>query len=753
MRFLKLLPFAFSVLLWNCTTQPAQVTDSALNSKSVIEQKIDSIIKSLTLEQKLGQLSQRSNPGVVTGPVYEPANDSMLYERIRKGELGSVLNAFGAEYTRKIQKMALESPAGIPLIIGNDIIHGYWTIFPLPLAQSCSWDTAAVRKASAMAAAEAAAAGIHWTFTPMVDIARDARWGRISEGAGEDHFLGSAMAVAQVKGFQGNDLSSPKTIAACAKHFVAYGLAEGGRDYNTTDVSDRVLREVYLPPFKAACEAGVATYMSAFNELNGVPASGNYYTLKTILRDEWGFKGFIVSDWASIDEMIDHGAAANKAEAAQLALAAGVDMEMHSECYKQSVKQLIAEGKLSESLVDESLRRILRIKFALGLFDDPYKYCDTVRENAIVNSPAMIDASLEMATKSVVLLKNNNQVLPIKPTTKSLAVIGPFVNDKTELNGTWAFRNPKHLNETLAEGLPLFLDPKTEIIFAKGCEYDSVSSQQIAQAVAAAKKAEVVILNIGEKAAWSGEAKCFAFPALHQAQLKLAEAVLAVGKPTVIVLHSGRPLYLHNIEQKADALVAAWFLGRKTGSALAQILTGKINPSGKLTVSWFKHPGQIPTYYNHKNTGRPMLPNLKGGYTSRYLDMPNAPLFAFGYGLSYSNFEYSDLKLSSDTLTRTDVLKISVKVSNTSNMDGEEVVQLYTRDLFAFGVGRPVKELKGFRKLLIKAGQSETVTFDLKADDLQYILHNNQWGVEAGDFKIFVGGASDNTLESGFYLK
>ena len=713
------------------------------------EERVDSVLALMTQEEKIGQLVQFTGDWDTGSHSTKPKAGNK--ELIAKGKVGSFLNIFGAETTKELQKIALEkSRLKIPLIFGLDVIHGFRTTFPVPIAEASSWDPALVEKSARMQAIEASSSGIHWTFNPMVDIARDPRWGRIVEGNGEDPFLGSAMAVAHVRGYQGNDLSANNTIAACLKHFAGYGAAEGGRDYNTVDFSERTFRDVYLKPFKAAVEAGAATLMASFNEIGGVPSSANHQLLTKILRDEWKFDGFVVSDWNSIGELIPHGVAKDLKQAGELALNAGLDMDMEASSYTNFLSDLIAEGKVSPKTLDESVRRVLRIKFRLGLFDDPFKYCDAEREKKTILSKEMKAAALEVAQKSIVLLKNENELLPLKKELKTIALIGPLANSTADPLGPWNQQGDAKEVVSVLQGLKNKLGTKTKILFEQGCSIKDNSKDGFSKAVAAAKEADVVILVLGESLDMSGEAKSRATLDLPGVQEELAEEIYKTGKPIVAVLMNGRPLTINWLNEHVSSIMETWFLGIESGSAIADVLFGDVNPGGKLPVTFPRYVGQVPYYYNHKNTGRPYNPS-NPQYTSFYIDYANTPLYPFGYGLSYTKFVYDNLKLSAKKISKVDPLIISVEVKNNGSYDGEEVVQLYLRDLVG-SVTRPVKELKGFQKIFLKKGESKLVEFTLTEADLKFYDLNMNFVSEPGTFKVFVGTNSVECLEDGFEL-
>jgi len=692
----------------------------------------------MTLEEKLGQLQELD--GEANGN-FRPEHLQMA----RQGLLGSTLNVRGAQRTNQLQRIAVtESRLKIPLIFGFDVIHGYRTIFPIPLGEAASWDPAAVERAAGIAAAEARAAGVHWTFAPMVDIARDPRWGRIAEGSGEDPYLGSLMARARVRGFQGSDYSARDKVLACAKHWVAYGAAEAGRDYNTTDVSERSLREVYFPPFKAAVDAGVGTFMSAFNDLNGVPSSANPFTLTDVLRGEWKFDGFVVSDYTSVEELIKHGLAADGAEAAREALSAGVDMEMVSRLYNKNAAELIRERKLSQSTIDEAVRRILRIKFRLGLFDRPY--ADEALERTAIFNSANVAAAREIAGRSMVLLKNDHDVLPLAKNLRSIALIGPLADSRQDMLGSWTGDGKPEDAVTMLQGIKAKV-PQTRINYAKGCEINSDNADGFEAALRAARESDVTIIAVGESADMSGEAASRSSLDLPGRQLDLVKAVQATGKPTVVVLMNGRPLTINWLAGNTPAILETWFAGSQAGNAIADVLFGDVNPGGKLPATFPRSVGQVPLYYNHKNTGRP--PDAKNKYTSKYLDVDWRPLFPFGYGLSYTQFKITNLQLSAQRIALSGKLLVSVDVENTGKRAGDEVVQLYIRDVAA-SVTRPVKELKGFQRITLRPGEKKQVEFVLTAQQLGFWNRQMRFTVEPGEFKVMVGPNSEDLIEATF---
>ncbi len=728
----------------------------SLTSVEHIEQKVDALLKQMTLEEKIGQMNQYSGFWDLTGPAPSSGNAAKKYEHLRKGYVGSMLNLRGVKNVRKIQKIAVEETRlGIPLIIGFDVIHGYETLSPIPLAESASWDLEAIKKSAEVAAEEAAAAGINWTFAPMVDISRDARWGRVMEGAGEDPYLASKIAIARVKGFQGSDLSQNNTIAACAKHFAAYGFAESGREYNTVDVGTSTLNNIVFPPFQATIEAGVRTFMNAFNELNGIPATGNTYLQRTILKDKWQFDGFVVSDWGSIEEMVAHGHAKDGKHAAQIAANAGSDMDMESYLYVNELAGLVREGKVKEAYIDDAARRILRVKFELGLFDDPYKYCDEQREKEVIGQHAFHEASLDIAKKSIVLLKNENQLLPLKKQGQKIALIGALASDKTSSLGSWRIAAKDNTAVSVLEGMQAYTG--NQLTYAKGADVslgqtkfidelkiNTTDRSEFPQAIAIAKTADVVVMVLGEVGYQSGEARSRTDLGLPGVQQDLLEAIYKVNKNIVLVLNNGRPLVLNWHQEHLPAIVEAWQLGTQSGNAIAQVLYGDYNPSGKLPMSFPRAVGQVPIYYNYKNTGRPLIPIPNTVFWSHYQDVENTPLYPFGYGLSYTTFEYSALqaKVVSDK-----EVNVSVTLKNTGKFAGKEVVQLYIKDHYA-SVTRPVRELKGFELVSLKPNERKNITFTLSEKELGFYNNEGEFIVEPGDFSIFVGGDSNTTLQS-----
>jgi len=708
---------------------------AASSQTSAIDQRIDDLLSRMTLDEKVGQLVQYS------GFTDDRAAD------IREGRIGSLLNVAGAENANRVQRIAVEeSRLGIPLLFGLDVIHGYRTIFPIPLATASSWDPELVTSIEAIAAREARASGVHWTFAPMIDIARDPRWGRIVEGAGEDPYLGSAMAAARVKGFQGDDVAAPDRILACLKHYVAYGAAIGGRDYNSVDMSERLLREVYLPPYKAGVDAGAATVMSAFNLLNGVPTSANKFTINRILRGEWGFDGLIVSDWNSVGELIVHGYAADERDAARLALEATIDMDMMGGIYAGQLADLVRSNVVSEAALDESVRRVLRSKFILGLFDNPY--VDPATEAAVILRDDHVAAARDAAQKSMVLLKNEGAFLPLAEDIGSIAVIGPLADNQNDPLGAWhTMGRPQDVVAVLA-GIQHRVAPTTTVTYAQGSTVTGPETDGFAEAVEAARNADVAIVVVGEQEFETGEAASRASLDLPGVQQQLIEAVHGTGTPVVAVIMSGRPLTMPWLAENVPAILQAWHPGIQAGNAVADLLWGDVNPSGKLAVSFPRSVSQVPVYYNHDHTGRPAT---EARFTSKYLDLPNTPLYPFGHGLSYTTFEYADLALSADTITANDTLYVSATVRNAGDVAGAEVVQLYIRDLVA-SVVRPVKELKGFTKVYLEPGEQQTVQFALRPLELGFFDQDMLWVVEPGVFNVWVGWSSDEGLEGSFVI-
>lgn len=720
----------------------------AANKKEL--SKVDKLLAKMTLEEKIGQMNQYSSFFDVTGPA--PTEEGYIkqrYEDIKAGRVGSMLNVRGAKAVREMQKLAVEnSRLGIPLIFAFDVIHGHKTVAPIPLAESASWDLEAIEKSARHAAIEASAEGLNWTFAPMVDISRDARWGRVMEGAGEDPFLGSRIAEARIKGFQGDDLKANNTIAACAKHFAGYGFAESGKDYNTADVGTSTLYNVILPPFKASADVGVKTFMNSFNELNGIPATGDKFLQRDLLKGKWNFKGFIVSDWGSIGEMIAHGHAADGAHASELAANAGSDMDMESHLYIKELKKLVETGKVDVKHIDDAVRRILQVKFDLGLFDDPYKYCNEEREKDLIYHADHRAGALDMAKKSIVLLKNEGNLLPLSKDSESIAVIGALADDKNSPLGNWRLASDDNSAVSVWEGIQKY--QSKNIQFSKGprlinelpnfpshVKINSIDRKGFDEAVALAKTSKKVIMVLGEYGYQSGEGRSRADIGLPGLQQELLEAVHAVNPNIVLVLMNGRPLALPWADKHIPTILETWHLGIESGNAIAQVLYGDYNPSGKLPMTFPRNVGQVPIYYNYKNTGRPGPKNEV--FWSHYTDETNDPLYHFGHGLSYTTFDYSDFKVEPNPIEKS--LVASVTVKNTGKYKGEEVVQLYIRDKVA-SVTRPVKELKGFSKLELGIGESQTLSFLLTEKELGYYNNQGEFIFETGEFDIMVGGSS-----------
>ncbi len=728
-----------------------------------INEKVNQLLSKMTIEEKVGQMNQYNGFWDVTGPVPENGNAKKKYDHLRKGWVGSMLNVRGTENVREVQRIAVEETRlGIPLIIGFDVIHGYKTLSPIPIAESASWDLAAIENSARVAAIEASAAGINWTFAPMVDISRDARWGRVMEGAGEDPYLGSKIAQARVKGFQGDDLSKPNTIAACAKHFAAYGFSEAGKEYNTVDIGTATLYNIVLPPFKAAVDSNVRTLMNSFNELNGVPVTGSSFLQREILKGKWNFDGFVVSDWASMNELIAWGHAKDKKEAARIASNAGSDMDMEGNVYIEELTNLVKNGTVKESILDDAVRRILTVKFELGLFDDPFKYCDPVNEKENIGNSKHHEAVLDVAKKSIVLLKNENNLLPLKKKGQKIALIGPLANDKNSPLGSWRLASDDNTAVSVYEGMSEYKE--NTLAFEKGIDLitgneaftqpltvnETINNNDIEKAISLAKSADVVVMVLGEHGFQSGEGRSRTELDLPGKQQELLEKVFAVNKNIVLVLNNGRPLAIEWADKNIPAIVEAWQLGTQTGNAVAQVLYGDYNPSGKLPMTFPRNVGQVPIYYNYKSTGRPNRESHV--FWSHYTDSENTPLYPFGFGLSYTKFEYSDLALSSKEINKGDDLTVSIKVTNTGEYNGKEVVQLYIRDLFG-SITRPVKELKGFELTEIKKGESKTIEFTLSNKELGFFNAGGEFVVEPGDFEVFVGGNSSETLKETFVLK
>jgi len=718
-------------------------------SKS-IDLRVEALLKKMTLEEKIGQLNQYTDDWNITGPLIVNPNKEA---DIKAGMLGSMLNVNGVERTRKYQELAMQSRLKIPLLFGFDVIHGYKTTFPIPLAEAASWDLSAMELSARIAAIEAAASGIHWTFAPMVDISRDPRWGRVMEGAGEDTYLGTKIATARVNGFQGK-LGDLNSVMACAKHFAAYGAAVGGREYNSVDLSDRMLWEVYLPPFKAAVDAGAATFMNAFNDINGIPSTGNKYLQRDILKGKWNYKGFVVSDWGSIGEMYTHGYSKDGIEAAYSAITAGSDMDMESNTYRNTLGQLVKDKRITVALIDDAVKRILRKKFELGLFEDPYRFCNKDRQEAALNNPEHAKAAREVAAKCIVLLKNDTNTLPLSKQTKTIGVIGPMVKPKRINHGFWAV-NLKDVDSTYIvsqwEGIENKVGKNTKLLYAKGFDIEGESRAGFQEALDVANQSDVVIVSIGERYNMSGEAKSRSNIHLPGIQEELIKELQKTGKPIVVLINAGRPLVFNWIADNMPTVLYTWWLGSEAGNAIADVLFGDYNPAAKLPMTFPRTEGQIPIYYNHFNTGRPSI-NEEKLYKSSYIDLPNTPKFPFGYGLSYTNFNYSNLKLSNAKMKSNEKITVTMDISNTGKYDGEEIVQLYIQDQFASLI-RPILELKDFQKIKLAAGETKTISFIIDNQKLSFYNNQLEFTSEPGTFNLFIGASSaDIRLKSNFEL-
>jgi beta-glucosidase len=712
------------------------------NNKSLF---ISNLMKKMTIEEKVGQLNLVLSGGDPDGNAKEQAGV------IRASKGGAVFNVAGAALARKYQKIAVEGTRlGIPLLFGFDCIHGMKTEFPIPLGEAASWDLKTIEKSTRIAACEASALGVNWVYSPMLDICRDARWGRIAEGAGEDPYLGAQVAKARVIGFQGKSLKDNNTVAVCIKHYIAYGAAEAGRDYNTTDMSERTLREIYLPPFKAAVEAGAETVMSSFNAYNGVASAANPFLLRKILKGELGLKGFVVADYDAVRELIDHGLAKDSVEAARIAIEGGLDMDMVSNIFRDKLLPLVKRKVVSEKLIDDAVRRILSVKYDLGLFNDPYLYCDENREKTELMSPDKLQAARESAQRSIVLLKNSQQILPLSKSNKTIAVIGEVANSKSDMNGCWCCYSSGNNPVSILDGIKAAA-PNSQILYEKGCKVDANAPEDYSAALDIANKSDVIIMTMGEYAWMSGEAQSRSDIGMPGNQLDLFKKLEALGKPIIVLLTNGRPLAIPYLAEHATAIVETWFLGTEAGNAIADVLFGDYNPSGKLPVSFPYSVGQLPLYYNQLPTGRPHSENLSDPFRSMYKDVSNDALYPFGFGLSYTTFQYSNLRVTNPKMKANDKLEVKVDVKNTGNRAGEEVVQLYIRDLYA-SVSQPMKSLKKFEKLSILPGQTKTVTFYLSREDLKFYKESAGWITEPGKFYIFVGGNSRDLLKTEFDL-
>lgn len=748
MKSLKLLSAYLLLLsLFACTSIQG-------GKDKIIEDKVESLLSKMTLEEKIGQMNQISSYG----------NIEDMSVLIKKGEIGSILNEIDPVRVNALQRVAVEeSRLGIPLLIARDVIHGFKTIFPIPLGQAASFDPSVAEEGARVAAIEASSVGVRWTFSPMIDIARDPRWGRIAEGCGEDTYLTSVMGAAMVKGYQGDSLSNLTSIAACAKHFVGYGAAEGGRDYNSTFIPERQLRNVYLPPFEEAVKTGTATIMTSFNDNDGVPSTANKFILKDILRNEWGFDGLVVTDWASAKEMITHGFAADEKEAAMKSINAGVDMEMVSYTFMNTLPQLIKEGKVKEAAIDDAVRNILRVKYRLGLFDNPYV---DEKQPSVMYTQAHLDAAKRAAEESAILLKNDNEILPLKENVRTIAIIGPMADAPYEQMGTWSFDGEKSHTQTPLNAIKAMYGDKVQVIYEPGLAYSrDKHTSGIAKAVSAASHADVILAFVGEEAILSGEAHCLADLHLQGAQSELIDALAKTGKPLVTVVMAGRPLTIGKEVEKSDAVLYSFHPGTMGGPAIADLLFGKAIPSGKTPVTFPKEVGQIPVYYSHNNTGRPATRNevliddieveagqTSLGCTSFYMDAGFDPLYPFGYGLSYTTFEYGEPQLSAKELMANDVLTVTFDLKNTGKYEGTEIAQLYVQDKSA-SVTRPVKELKRFTRVTLKPGETKKVTFTLPIEELAFWNIDMKKIVEPGDFLLWVAPNSVSGNSTEFKVK
>lgn len=726
------------------------VTFLGFSQTKTIDQKVIELLNKMTLEEKIGQLNQYTDDGNPTGPLVVNPNKE---REIKGGLLGSMLNVNGADRTRKYQELAMQSRLKIPLLFALDVIHGYKTTFPIPLAEAASWDLQAMEQSARIAATEASASGIHWTFAPMVDISRDPRWGRVMEGAGEDTYLGSKIAFARIKGFQGK-LGDLNSVMACTKHFAAYGAVTGGREYNSVDISNRMLWEVYLPPFKAALDAGAATFMNAFNDINGIPATANKYLQRDILKGKWNFKGFVVSDWGSIGELVTHGYSKNDAEAAYSAITAGSDMDMESNSYRNNLAQLVKDKRVPIATIDDAVKRILRKKFELGLFEDPFRYCNQERQDAAINNPEHTKIAREIAAKSIVLLKNEKNILPLSKETKTIAFIGPMVKPKRINHGFWAV-NLKEVDSTYIvsqwEGLENKVGKTAKLLYAKGCDIEGTNKAGFQEAIDIANQSDVVIVSIGERYNMSGESKSRSNIHLPGVQEDLIKELQKTGKPIVVLINAGRPLIFNWTADNMPTIVYTWWLGSEAGNAIADVLFGDYNPSGKLPMTFPREEGQIPIYYNHFNTGRPSI-NEEKLYKSSYIDLPNTPKFPFGYGLSYTTFNYSNLKLSKTKMKTSETIEVTLDLTNIGKYAGEEVVQLYLQDKFASLI-RPILELKDFQKIKLEVGETKTIKFIIDNQQLSFYNEKLVFDSEPGDFNLMIGSSSEDIrLKSSFEL-
>jgi beta-glucosidase len=759
---MKVLNIALAVLLSLTSCQK-----DGWHSVNELNHRVDSVLSLMTLEEKIGQLNLPSAGAFVTGSV----GNSDIAKKIENGMVGGLFNIKSVANIIAMQRIAVEkSRLKIPLIFGMDVIHGYESVFPIPLGLSCSWDMNLIERSARIAAIEASADGINWTFSPMVDISRDPRWGRISEGSGEDPYLGSQIAKAMIRGFQGNDLSANNTIMSCVKHYALYGAPEAGRDYNTVDMSRNRMYNEYLPPYKAAVDAGVGSVMASFNEIDGIPATANKWLLSDVLRNEWGFNGFVVSDYTGVSEMINHGFGDLQSVSAK-AIEAGLDMDMVSEGLLNTLEKSVREGRLNEKQIDDACRRILKAKFLLGLFDDPYKYCDENRAKNEIFTLSNRAEARSTAAQSFVLLKNNSNILPLKK-SGTIALVGPLADAKENMTGTWSVAARFSESISVLEGLKKAAGTKAKILYAKGSNLDEnevleenstlfgkslhrdkrSASEIRKEALAIAAKADVIIAAVGESAEMSGEAASRTNIEIPAIQRELIQALLKTGKPVVLVLFTGRPLALTWEQENVPAILNVWFGGSEAGDAIADVLFGDVNPSGKLTTTFPQNVGQVPIYYSHKNTGRPLNGEWFQKFQSNYLDVSNDPLYPFGFGLSYTQFTYGDLRLDKSKMAPDDSLAVSVDVTNSGSRGGAEVVQLYIRDLVG-SITRPVKELKGFQKVTLKAGETRTIAFNITREELSFYNSDLKWVCEPGKFEVFVGTSSRDVKQGEFELK
>jgi len=737
------------------------------SAQQTLDQKVEALLSKMTLQEKIGQMNQYNGFWNFTGPSPDGGDQKIKYDHLANGLVGSMLNVRGVKEVRAVQKIAVEkSRLGIPLIFGFDLIHGYQSVFPIPLAEAASWDLEAIQRSASLSAKEAAVAGINWTFAPMVDVTRDARWGRVMEGAGEDPYLGSLVAAARVHGFQGDDLASPFTIAASAKHFAAYGFAEAGRDYNTVDIGLNTLHNIVLPPFKAAVDAGIKTFMNSFNDLNGIPATADAYLQRDLLKGEWGFDGFVVSDWGSIREMVDHGYAKDRKQAGEMSVLGGSDMDMESSIYVNELEALLEENKINIAHIDDAVKRILKVKFELGLFDDPYLYCNEELEKQITGAQEIVNATLDVAKKSIVLLKNENTILPLKKEGQKIGLIGPLAADKNSPLGNWRIAAVNNSAVSVLEGFQSYkgnkishaqgvkLVNKVPDGFHEEVQINTTDKTGIEEAIALAKEVDVVVMVLGEYGFQSGEGRSRAFLNLPGFQQELLEKVAEVNPNIVLVVMNGRPLILNWASENIPAIVEAWHLGSQSGHAIAQVLYGDYNPSGKLPMSFPRSVGQLPIYYNHKSTGRPGADGEDMGsvFWSHYGDEKNSPLYPFGYGLSYTQFEYSPLQLSDDIMDKGGSLKASIKLKNTGKFKGKEVVQFYIQDPYASAT-RPVKELKGFQMVELNPGETKEVSFRITEEQLKFYNARQKWEAESGTFYVFIGSNSAVKEKKAFELR